>query len=211
MTAFDRGEPLTMGADVLATGGACGTVERVIVDPVAQAVTHLVVERINEPEFSRLVPVELVESARGDQILLRCTLAEFNKLEIAKEEQFLPATETILGYGDHALRQPYYELLSRTGGAHHNKPIYSDRVPTGEVDVHRGDHVHATDGWIGSVEGLVIDPADHHVTHVLLQEGHLWGRKQVAIPIGAASRVGEAIRVALSKQEVEDLPPIELK
>ncbi len=37
----------------------------------------------------------------------------------------------------------------------------------GEVEVRRGDQLHATDGWIGSVERLVIDPEDHHVTHAL--------------------------------------------
>ena len=56
----------------------------------------------------------------------------------------------------------------------------------------------------------MIDPKDHHVTHVLLQEGHLWGRKQVAIPIGAASRVGEEIRLELTKQQVQELPPVQL-
>ena len=48
--------------------------------------------------------------------------------------------------------------------------------------------VHATDGEIGKVEGLVVEPAHGHVTHVLLQEGHLWGRKEVAIPIGAVEQ-----------------------
>ncbi len=56
----------------------------------------------------------------------------------------------------------------------------------------------------------MIDPLDHHVTHVLLQEGHLWGRKQVAIPIGATSRVESEIRVELTKQQVHDLPPVSL-
>ena len=59
--------------------------------------------------------------------------------------------------------------------------------------------VHASDGEIGKVEGLVVDPAHGHVTHVLLQEGHLWGRKQVAIPIGAVERLGEGIAVNLTK------------
>jgi sporulation protein YlmC with PRC-barrel domain len=78
----------------------------------------------------------------------------------------------------------------------------------GEVAVRRGDHVHATDGRIGLVQGLVIDPADHHVTHVLLQEGHLWGRKEVAIPISAVTRVDDGIRLNISKQDVQDLPPV---
>lgn len=72
----------------------------------------------------------------------------------------------------------------------------------------RCDHVHATDGEIGLVEGLVIDPDDHQVTHVLLQEGHLWGRKEVAIPIGAVTGIEAGIRLNISKQQVESLPPV---
>ena len=36
--------PFTIGANVSCTDGACGEVSRVIVDPVADTVTHLVVE-----------------------------------------------------------------------------------------------------------------------------------------------------------------------
>ena len=79
---------------------------------------------------------------------------------------------------------------SDAAGGGHYEAMLVDRVPLGEVEVHRGDPVHAADGWIGSVQGLAIDPEDHQVTHVLLQEGDPWGRKQVAIPIGATSRVG---------------------
>jgi hypothetical protein len=56
----------------------------------------------------------------------------------------------------------------------------------------------------------VIDPRDHRVTHVLLQEGHLWGRKDVAIPIGSVTRVDEGIKLNITKQQVEDLPPVEI-
>jgi hypothetical protein len=80
----------------------------------------------------------------------------------------------------------------------------------GEVEVRHGEHVHATDGEIGLVEGLVIDPRNHHVTHVLLQEGHLWGRKEVAIQIGAVTGVEGGIRLNISKQEVTDLPPVDI-
>jgi hypothetical protein len=94
-------------------------------------------------------------------------------------------------------------------GAHH-PTVTQDRVPVGEVEIRRGDHVHATDGNIGRVGGLIIDPGDHHVTHVLLDEGHLWGAKQVAIPIGAVTRVDGGVRVKLTKDELRDLPPVDL-
>ena len=85
-----------------------------------------------------------------------------------------------------------------------------DRVPAGEVAVRRGEHVHAADGPIGRVRGLVIDPGDHHVTHVLLDEGHLWGKKEVAIPIGAVTGLSDGVRLSLSRDEVRDLPPVGL-
>ena len=77
-----------------------------------------------------------------------------------------------------------------------------------EVEVRRGEHVHATDGEIGRVEGLIVDPSSHCVTHVLLQEGHLWGRKQVAIPIGSVEKIDRGITVQLTKHEIEALPAV---
>ncbi len=35
----------------------------------------------------------------------------------------------------------------------------------------RGDHVQATEGHIGRVQGLLIDRRSGHVTHVLLHPG----------------------------------------
>jgi len=211
----------SIGAEVL-TGDdeVCGELSRVIIDPVAQALTHLVVVPKHQGGLGRMVPVDLVE-AGGDQIRLRCTTAQFGELDGAQDVQVLPASSNVWGYGSgQALAWPYYGLgmgggmgaggiggMDLGGGP---QPILTDRIPLGEVEVCRGDQVHASDGWIGSVQGLVIDPQDHHVTHVLLQEGHLWGRKQVAIPIGAASRVEDEIRVKLTKEQVHDLPPVSL-
>ena len=77
------------------------------------------------------------------------------------------------------------------------------------MDIHRGDHVGATDGDIGRVQGLVIDRSSGHVTHVLLQEGHLWGRREVAIPVSAVASAADGILLTITKQEVEDLPSVD--
>jgi uncharacterized protein YrrD len=75
------------------------------------------------------------------------------------------------------------------------------------VAVRRGEHVHATDGNIGQIQGLVIDSGSHQVTHVLLEEGHVFGHKVVAIPIGAVTAVNESgIQLNITKQQVKDLP-----
>jgi sporulation protein YlmC with PRC-barrel domain len=209
----------TIGADASCTDGACGEVTRVVVDPVARALTHLVVEPKHHRGRGRLVPLDLVD-ASGD-VRLRCTLAEFEKLDRAEEARFLPGSSGYAGYGpDQALSWPYYgsRMPSNTNwfgmgrsapAAKAPRPVVTEAIPLGEVAVRRGEPVHATDGDIGRVQGLVIDP-DRQVTHFLLQEGHLWGRKQVAIPIGAVTRVDDGIRLDLTKQEVHDLPPVEI-
>ena len=133
----------------------------------------------------------------------------FDQLDEAEDVQFLPGDATGKGYGPSSSAWPYFGVGLPLG--HHREPMYSDRVPLGEVEIRRGDPVHAKDGPIGAVQGLVIDPADHHVTHVLLKEGHVWGRKQVAIPIGVANRVAYEVRVDLTKDEIEALPPVSLK
>jgi hypothetical protein len=41
-----------------------------------------------------------------------------------------------------------------------------------------------------------------------LQEGHMWGRKEVAIPVSAVVSVDAGIRLNITKKQVEDLPPL---
>ena len=209
--------PFTIGAEASCSDGACGEVIRVIVDPVARAVTHLVVEPKHRQGLGRLVPLDLVD-ATGGEIRLRCTIAEFDQLDSAEETEFVPGSSGYAAYGPgQVLSWPYYGLGAagmaasvdpETAGF--SQTVTYDRVPAGEVAVRRGDHVHATDGPVGLVQGLVIDPRDHRVTHVLLQEGHLWGRKEVAIPIAAVASFDDGIRLNITKQEVEDLPPVDV-
>jgi sporulation protein YlmC with PRC-barrel domain len=204
-----------IGTEVVARDAVCGELNAVILDPVAQALTHLVVAPKHHGGLGRLVPVELVASDDGEQISLSCDAAHFHALEDSEEIDALPAGSNVWGYGTgQAYAWPHYGGIGAggmgmgLGGG--PQALVTERVPAGEIKVRRGDHVHASDGWIGSVQGLVIDPADHHVTHVLLQEGPMWGRKQVAIPIGATTRVEDAIRVELTKRQVQDLPSVEL-
>jgi sporulation protein YlmC with PRC-barrel domain len=219
-----------IGSEVACSDGACGDLRRVVVDPVARAITHLVVEPRHPRGLGRLVPIDRVAST-GKELRLLCTKAQFGVLEAAEETEFLPGASGDWGYEqDQMLSLPYFRLGSMgiamggvgsvgtgaTGmplmdvGAIHPRVITTERVPAGEVEVRRGEHVHAADGAIGRVQGLVIDPNDHHVTHVLLDEGHLWGQKTVAIPIGAVTRVDDGVRLNLTKDEVRDLPPVDV-
>jgi len=198
----------TIGARAYCSDGFCGEVSRVVVDPAARAVTHLVIEPKHRREPGRLVPLGLVTTTTGE-IRLGCTIAEFDKLDLAEETETVEGVDYAGGYGSAGAVQGYGYASGMGVGmglGHRSRTVTHDAVPLGETEISRGDHVHATDGEIGLVQGFVVDPGDHHVTHVLLQEGHLWGRKEVAIPISAVTGVDDGIRLSITKQQVEDLP-----
>jgi sporulation protein YlmC with PRC-barrel domain len=189
-----------MGAEASCTDGPGGKVTRVIIDPATETVTHLVIEPKNWlGAAGRLVPLNLVEATTADGIRLRCTVAEFGRLEAAEETEVLDGVAGGLGLGG---------LYSPMGLPAPVQAIVEDVVPLGEADVSRGEPVHAVDGPIGRVEGLRVDPVDHRVTHVLLQEGHLWGRREVVIPASAVAKVEGGIWLNLTKEQVEGLPPV---
>ncbi len=208
------GVEFTIGARASCRDGLGGLVSQVVVDPVAERITHVVVEPEGRVGLGRLVPLSLVHGA-GGQLSLDCTMAEFERLEPAEQTQFIPGSGGYRQYGpEQVLAWPYYGLGGSgvAGGtvAAPSETVTYDSLPAGEVGFRRGMSVHAADGPIGQVEGVVLNPRDGRVTHVLLQEGHLWGRKEVAIPAGAVTEVDDGIRLALTKDEVRDLPPVDL-
>jgi len=107
--------PLMIGATANCSDGVCGEVSRVVVDPVARAVTHLVVEPTGRQGLGRLVPLDLVD-ATGGEIQLGCTLAEFEHLDAAEETQFVPGTRGYAAYGpEQVLSWPYSSLAGTPG------------------------------------------------------------------------------------------------
>jgi sporulation protein YlmC with PRC-barrel domain len=182
-----------MGAKASCVDGPGGEVTRLIIDPATETVTHLVIEPKHRMGKGRLVPLDLVDST-ADGIRLRCTVEEFGTLEPAEEMELV---DDVIGvYGPMG------------GGSPPVQAVVQDVVPLGATDIERGEPVHALDGEIGRVHGCQVDPDDHRVTHVLLGEGHLWGKKDVAIPASAVTKVENGIWLNLTKKQVEDLPPV---
>jgi sporulation protein YlmC with PRC-barrel domain len=187
----------TIGARASCTDGHCGEVRRLIIDPATETVTHLVIQPGHRQEDGRLVPVHLVETMHGE-IRLHCTRADFDKLDHAAERDLIAG-----GVSPQIVGSP-----NITAGELRQQTVLEDVIPVGENEVGPGDQVHAVDGEIGRVQGFLVNPGDDRVTHVLLQEGHLWGRKIVAIPISAVTGVDAGIRLNLTKEQVGELPTV---
>jgi sporulation protein YlmC with PRC-barrel domain len=201
---------IEIGTDAVCSDGFRGEVISVVIDPADRTVTHLAVEPKGRSGLARLVALSLVDASAGET-RLRCTEEEFKNLPPAEETlaEFVPGQPDPIQLLDPGWRD------AGTGPAVEGSTIYPpirekeniDLVPPGEVEEHRGDRVHATDGEIGQVRAIRIDPASAVITHVLLREGHLLGRKDVAIPADQIAGFDNGIRLRLTRQQVQDLPP----
>ncbi|MBV9795175.1 MAG: PRC-barrel domain-containing protein [Actinobacteria bacterium] len=212
----------TIGARVHGQDGVTGRLIWVVADRARNPwiITQLVVEPTHRTGLGRFVPLNLVTGVdAGGDITISCTADQFEQLESAEETQYVPGSGAYPLFGPtQFLAAPYY--TSDVSIAGDEVPftaatVTADAPLPNEADVAvHAVPVEATDGRIGEVEGLVIDPATHQVTHVLLREGHLWGRKDVAVPLSAvrdfdrADTEPDVLRVSLTKQEVGDLPEV---
>ena len=211
---------LEIGDRVRCTDGVYGELADIVIDPLEKRVTHLVVQPEQGEGEARLVPIQLAKGRDDEQreIELECTLDEAQRFESVHEAAYLrlgesPAEDPDWDVGvEDVLAMPYYARSRRRrirASSTTHVTMYYDRVPKGEVEVRRASAVISADGHsLGEVDGFVVD-ADEHITHFVLERGHLWGRKEVTIPIGAVARVeSDAVHVALSKDEVGALPAV---
>jgi sporulation protein YlmC with PRC-barrel domain len=203
----------TIGAGASCSDGHCGEVRRLIIDPATDTITHLVIQPGHDKEAARLVPMHLVETTDGG-VRLRCTRTEFDQLDHAEKPELGGGRGP--GFGYNIGHDPFARALGDAASAElinkgpmpgRHKTFVEDVVPVGEDQVSPGDRVHAVDGEIGRVQGFLVNPDDNRLTRVLLQEGHLWGHKEVAIPISAVTGVDAGIRLNLTKEQIGNLPP----
>ena len=213
---------LEIGNRVRCTDGAYGELADIVIDPLEKRVSHLVIRPHQDDRQRRLVPIQLAKG-RDDkrrEIELECTLEEAQGFESVHETAYLrlgerPAEDPDWDIGVEAvLALPYYAGQGYAGLESGYSTLDSvavdyDRVPKGEVEVRRASVVISADGHsLGEVDGFVVD-ANQHITHFVLERGHLWGRKEVTIPIGAVASVeSDVVHVALSKDEVGALPAV---
>ena len=68
-----------------------------------------------------------------------------------------------------------------------------------------GAEAECLDGPCGKTISII--PLTGHISHLILMEGHLWGKKEVTIPVSAIDRIEEdTVYLKLDKKAVESLP-----
>jgi uncharacterized protein YrrD len=186
-------------ARIYCKDGFYGHVTYIILNPITNEITHLVVQEdvITYPE--RLVPSDLVVSSSPTQIVLRLTKSELRKLPSFTKTEFLQSDLPSHMLTSH-LMWPY--IMSHA----EMKTVETKSIPRDELAVRRGARVEAVDGPIGHLDKFVVDPDCECVTDLVVREGHLWGQKEMTIPVTEIDRIQEdTVYLKLNKSDAERL------
>ena len=203
---------LDLGSRVHCTDAVFGELADVIVNPISRRVTHLVVAPHGHPERARLVPIERARPA-DDGLALDCAVADVEALEPLHESAYVRAGELVvtdpdwdIGAQDVLALPVYQELEGMTAiDPDPHVMVSYDRIPKHEVEIRRSSAVISADGHrLGHVDGFLIGRGE--TADIVLEHGHLWGRREIVIPAGAVERVqNDSITLSLTKEQVAKL------
>lgn len=206
---------IPLNAQVECTDGVYGRSEYVLIDPVADQVTDMVVKEAASPNTEFIVPVDFVTGTEAETIQLRCSKAELKKMKpfikTKYVQELVPGRNFGYRGGLYGLGT-YYFLPYASAGRTVYESVEKKQIPPGELAVSRGTLVEAKDGYVGKVDEFVVNPKNGHITHLVMREGHLWGKKDVIVPLSEmADTHDDTVFLKLDKHQIESLPTFPLQ
>ena len=191
-----------LNAHVECLDGRAGRLENIILNPKTERVTYLVVRGNDLQNTERLVPERLVKDATHDTVFLSISKKKFEGMKNFIQEEYIPSNITL--------------YMAEQAGWNMGTPaavfVEREAVPAGGLLVHKGAKVFATDGHAGKVDDFLVEKKTGRITHLILLEGHLWGKKDISVPVNQIDRYEDGnIFLTIDKSGVEALPVIDLK
>ncbi len=182
------------------------------------------------PQPDRTVPIQQVVSNDVDHVVLSWSIKQVESAPEVEETDFIPMDRWPEMAGDwdmgvsRVLSWPYYPYSGLGGdwtgypygygwGYGWNGPaqvtMTYDRVPEGTVEVRRASQVLSSDGHtVGHVDGFLVDP-EARITHLVLERGHLWGHREVTIPIVDIDRAeSDTVQLRVTRHVIGEYPSV---
>jgi len=196
---------LNIGAQVHCKDQHCGKLIKLVVDPEAQQVTDLIVEKGLLLKHDRVFPLSTIEWVTESEIYLNLqndelsNYAEYHEREIrepapeVKGEQYA----TVLTPGIGPVVETHAAPMIR-------KRIYEGIAP-GRVPIGQGTAVENLHQTLGHVDHVVVDGLNGQITQLIVRRGLL--AEYVVIPGEQIKGIDErAVFVAVSEEELAALP-----
>lgn len=207
---------------VTSKGDKVGQIDRVVMDPRTKELTHLVVKKGLLFTRDKVVPLELVETAADDRVVLKSGQEDPDAFPDFEEKHFVPIEKTqppAKGGTPHLSPLAWYYPVPggawwhvrRLGYPGIPKPPYVRRtevnIPEGTVALEEGAKVVDKNGdHVGDVERVYADEAEQRVTHLLISKGLVSKSRKLIPSMWVDSVREEEVRLSISERLVEILP-----
>jgi uncharacterized membrane protein len=175
----------------------------VVIDPLQGTVHDFVLRDAGNQLW--LVPLKYVIDADDELVRLRLTSEEFNNLQAFDVSQYLSGKDDENDFfkaGDSGKHEIYFiPDLGDLAAI----PLEKD------LALIRGAFVEASDGFIGTIEEIGIDPSSGAAVEIVI---HTEGRDkhEYSLPISSIDRVQvDSVHLNMSKREFESLPSVPVK
>ena len=208
---------IKMGEKVLTQQGkVVGRINRVVMDPKSEEITHVVVEKGGLFKEDRLVAVSFLGAKSDKGITLLADEEKIKSLPEFETEHFIlysgmsEAMKNQRGYASPLIMYPPAGLM-HSGTAYPNYPPISHHVdkniPKTTVAIKNGANVISLDGKkLGNVEQVFTDPELACVTYFLVSRGLILKERKL-VPIEWIQEISEdKIKLGVDTKIIQQLP-----
>ena len=217
---------LREGTSVFTPGGEeVGRVNRFVLDPATNEVTHIVIQKGWLLPEDKVVPFELVSSATDEKVVLSDEIGDFDALPPFEETHFIRATDdrpddpTAAPDPDYQYTPAYYLYPAQSNIGfpgialgHYAWPSGEKKrnIPEATVPLKEGTNILSANGdHIGNVERLFLEEGSNRVTHFLVSQGVLFKDRKL-IPVDWVKSVEEDnVYLTVPSRVLERLPAYE--
>ena len=209
---------ISLNAIVMCADGNYGRISHIIINPVREVITHIVVQSDRlQGSRQRLVPFERIVEATHKSIWLKCTSKELAAMEKFTEIHFINSDEaeyvafssTDNYISDEINLDSIFPYFNSDAGFY-SVAVEEERIPDGAIAIHRSASVRANDGFVGRIDKFITDSLGQ-ITYLMVRQGH-WDKRELTLPLSAVDRLDEyIIELNLDKKTLKSLPAIPLK
>lgn len=210
-------------------GEQVGKINRFVLNPATNEVTHIVVQKGWLLHEDKVVPLQMVSSGTDERVVLTGSVDTFNHLPPFEDKHFIRITDEDMDRRDRAeefspgvVFPAYYSYPPQGFGAYGGYPApgleaylwppveTSRNIPEETVSLKEGTNVISSDGeHVGDVERLFVEPDSNRATHFVVTHGLVFKERKL-VPTQWVDTVAEdEVHLLVSSKLLEQLPAYE--
>lgn len=207
---------IPLKAKVICKDGDFGRIKELLIDPVKEKVTHIVIENRHNG-FQLILPTDILDYTSDFVITIEKTAEALNKYPKFIIHEFInvPASDSEFAYwGADPTMTHSYTMFPYV--MHDGKPVVEvikEDLPEGEQKLKKGLVVKDQDGkTLGHIDELIVDPDNDFISHIVMRTGHVFGTKEVAVPnISIISFEKNSVILSIGEDDINELPEVIIK